>query len=522
MKHLKVVLFSFFTLIALISLFGCNGSAGDDLQSSNPVNGGTNINAPLTSTKTVIENQNFYLHSAYSDLAIEAPANTLANNTVITLNERDPSADESSTFGSVFQNLLNGNLNLLTSSRLAVSQGNTAISKIYTLKANSSQYKTEKLDKALTLTLTNNFSDYSSLFFVYKTPNDKECQFIKFVDISEIPQSLSDSILAQKTYGQLKIKLYTLDIVFAILAIKDEQVAASNSIKYMISSAKLINSDNTWKIRFSTCMFAEKTSEIFDRSTVTSNLHFFTNQNESYKYSSLKVNNSLANFNIQINNSGSSNYINTIKFYNYLPSDISISGNQATYSFTLDFGNLSINDIPATYTLDTLFVTSNNMKFSSENIVGIIKPIATGTYYPATYTPDIGTGTSDISTYTPDIGTGTSDISTYTPDIGTGTSDISTYTPDIGSGTQDIGSGTQDIGSGTQDIGSGTQDIGSGTQDIGSGTQDIGSGTQDIGSGTQDIGSGTQDIGSGTQDIGSGTQDIGSGTQDLGSGTPRI
>lgn len=347
----KRYLFPFVVFVAVIALLiGCfGGGKSDDGNVANLV-----IQKKLHHVN-VFSDGSFFIKSLYSPISVSAPANSLKKDTVVYLTERDSQQNESPVFGQ-------------------------SISSVYTVTAYSTvgdkTYQTSVLDKPLLVTINqplDKVASNASLIFGLKDKNSEEWQYTTLTSNNNTQIASGVSILSDG--ATIKVELYRLDSDFAIFS--DE--GKMDSVKGMTFSSspeaydvvkdkegKSVFKDN---IIMSTCIEAVKSSGLFTGADVETVLTFVSPNSEQLP---IKINGKAVAYKGKPEYDAINNvYTHTISVKDYSPKDIKISGNLATYSFTLDTKDVPVENYPLDFLIKTIIktkkgTTTAEMCFSEE------------------------------------------------------------------------------------------------------------------------------------------------------------
>ncbi|MBQ3643259.1 MAG: hypothetical protein II961_01565 [Candidatus Riflebacteria bacterium] len=384
-KHLLSIITSI--VICALLLIGCGGGGG----------GGNS--APSEPTEFIYSTEannkgSFRLTSNKSGAVIESSEEgTLATGSSIVLTERLAKSNESKLYG-----------------------GNS--SNVYTLQAKNGNKTIKQLDKPVILTIPNNFGkEFKTFFLGSKSETASDWQYTQIQDDNDTnPTVVKTARLAVKDLSTFKVKTFRLSYSFAIFASKDSienKPTNANSVKLMTFSADPAkvyydkNNKYITDIKVSSCITANKSSALFDGSEVTSQLVFFNGN--SADLSGLKIDGSAAVQTSSTDKDSSNNqYSHTLYIKSYKKNNITISGNNATYTFELKLSGVSTKDFPDSFRVKTVLKDANGTEFASEGSVKLKKekePEKTNTN-TSTNTSS-GTGTNTKTSTNTSTGTNT-------------------------------------------------------------------------------------------------------------------
>ena len=350
-KHLLSIIASI--VICAVLLIGCGGGGGGG-GSSTPSEQSEFIYSTEANTKGT-----FRLTSSKSGAVIESSEEgTLAKGSSIVLTERLAKSNESKLYG-----------------------GNST--NIYTLQAKNDNKTVSKLEKPIIITIPNNFGkEYNKFFLGSKSETASDWQYTQILDDNETnPTIVKNARFALKDLNSFKVKTYRLSYSFAIFASKDsgeDKITNSDSVKLMTFSASPTkvyydkNSKYITDIKVSTCITSNKSSSLFDGSEVTSQVVFFNGS--SVDLSGIKIDGVNAVQSSSTTKDSSNNqYSHTLNIKSYKKNNITISGNNATYTFELKLTGVSTKDFPDSFRVKTILKDANGTEFASEGSIDLIK-----------------------------------------------------------------------------------------------------------------------------------------------------
>lgn len=391
---MKKLLSTIISLLLVVTLLGCSSS-----EDYIPLDSHSNH------AQTVVRaNGTFDLFDNSSNIRIQAlEEGTLEEGMEINLAVKDSSPETLVTgLPGVWQQASSGKGSIVEASRLSKEadsfDNNTFLSNIYTLAVSKNGYtdNINMLSKPLTITMPNIYEGYDSLFFAYKTSNDDAFKLIKFSDHN------SSEHTAIKTLGSLKIDIYSVNMLFTVLAIKnDEQQQLTNTLENTVSSAVYKKSEESSEIIVNTRFDSEYLWN-FNNPKVTSKLIFFTETDEQRKFSSFRINGNVPRLSVETCSGNGFNYKTTLSVNDFSAEDISVCGNSSTYSLVLSLGNVDLSELPDNFIVNTTFETENNTVYASEISVDKPKqlPLITASVIEPKTTTDVATKTKVIVAFT--------------------------------------------------------------------------------------------------------------------------
>lgn len=360
------LIFVFIALLVFLPLLGCGGGGNEEFSFIEPT---PHYDEETTKRylATVLKNGTFVIPQNYSNLRIEAQENsTLKENSEINLIEREPKADELIAFAEIEKKLSFSNA--VTSVRGATVSPTSTVSKVYILSAKTGDNSETvgRLEKPITVTFINNFeSRFNDFYFICRKSGKDYC-LTKFVDYNDVSANVGkDVCIAVKELNEFKIRLYDIDIEFAILAVENK--GTTNAIKQMYSSARLkMEGDKATGIIISTGLVANNTWS-FANPTVKDEVIIFSSENIYSKLEKFKINGAAPKLSEESLSGPEKEirYVYTIDSFSN--KDIEVSGNMATYSFVINFEKMSLSDFPAYFSVKTTFTDVNGISFVSEN-----------------------------------------------------------------------------------------------------------------------------------------------------------
>ncbi len=261
--------------------------------------------------------------------------------------------------------------------------------------------------------------------------------------------------MAVKDLNTFKVKTYRLSYSFAIFASKDngeDKPTNSDSVKSMVFSSDPIkvyydkSSKYITDIKVSSCITANKSSALFDGSEVTSQLVFFNSA--SADVSGLKIDGSTAVQTSSTDKDSSNNqYSHTLYIKSYKKNNITISGNNATYSFELKLTGVSTKDFPDSFRIMTVLKDVNGTEFASEGSVKLKKekePEKVDTKTNTSINTSTGTNTNTKTSTNTSTGTSTNTNTSTGTSTNTKTSTGTSTTTNITTNTStNTGSSTE-------------------------------------------------------------------------------
>lgn len=350
--------------VSLVFLYGCGGGGGEDDFSYNWNSEEKKDSGDYSTEVRVQNNGTFALFSANSGINVKAlEANTLNAGLLVTLEERLPNQTETSELIGIGEDLLQKKT---AAGRFSASGSSVVSEKIYRLcvSDNGISKGIARLDKPISIILPNKYNNYERLFFAYRTNENDDFSIVEFADYTY--QNNSNSFgrqLAVKTGSELKIELYSVNLSFTLLAVSDsESVGQLNSIKQVTFSALHKIEDNKSIIQISSCFTSENLWD-FTNPKVTNRLIFFTEKDESTLFSSLKINGEKPVFSAENSLGNGYKYRNIISVNSFLNSDICVSGNMATWSFSMGIDDVDYAKLPDYFVVESEFTTSDGVSF---------------------------------------------------------------------------------------------------------------------------------------------------------------
>ena len=386
-KHLLSIIASI--VICALLLIGCGGGSSDNIPSEP---------TELMYSTQASSRGTFWLISKKSGAVVESTEEyTLPVDSSIVLKERTARSNESKLFG-----------------------GNS--SNIYTLQAKNGNQTITKLEKPIKLTIPNNFDKEFKKFFIgSKSESASDWQYTQILDDNETNQAIvGNARFAIKDLNTFIIEIYRFGFSFVIFALKDSNKPTNfDYVRLMAFSSDPStvyynkNSKYTTNIKVSTCITANKSSTLFDRSEVTSQIVFFNDSPTDL--SGLKIDSTTAIQSSSTTKDSSNNqYSHTLYIKSYKKNNISISGNNATYSFDLKLNGVTINDFPDSFIIKTVLKDVNGTEFAAEGSIKLKREINNGK-------TDTYTNTSTGSATSTDTETNTNSGTSTTIDTNTNT-----------------------------------------------------------------------------------------------------
>lgn len=253
--------------------------------------------------------------------------------------------------------------------------GNNA-SKVYTLtgveKVNGTTRLITEVRKPIEITIPNNFPEkYTDFYLGFKQASDSDWTYINLKDDgTAVVASARMAAVAPKLFV---ISTYRLDYSFTVFAYDPAENITPDSIKNI--SFQVIPENYKYKeddkrakyytddITVKTLIEATYSSAVFSGSLVSTEITFFT---PSASPLAIKINGKVANDNVSKDKQSDGNYIHKIIFDNYTADCIEASGNQATFSFTLNTKDVLLSDFPTDFRLKTVLSDVKSNKFATE------------------------------------------------------------------------------------------------------------------------------------------------------------